>query len=160
MKICISLLLFYFLFPLTVVVANAEKAPKEIIEAAKNGDAESQATLGSTFISMEKYPEAIEWLTKAAEQNHVDSQLVLSSMYAKGLGTRKDEAKAVYWLHKASIAGDSQAQKQLGLSYLLGKGVEQDNNEAYKWILKSAEQDNTKAQNVIGYMYFRGDGLN
>jgi TPR repeat protein len=160
LKILISLILIIVLFPLNFVAANSEKSSKEIIEAAKSGDAESQATLGSTLISIEKYPEAIEWLTKAAEQDHVDSQLILSAMFAKGLGTNKDEKMAVYWLEKAAIAGSPQAQSQLGLSYSMGKGVEQDYKEAYKWLLKSAEQDYAKAQKLIGYMYFRGDGVN
>jgi len=160
LKILISLMFIAVLFPLSFVAANSEKSPKEIIEAAKSGDAESQATLGSTLFSIEKYPEALEWLTKAAEQGHVDSQLILFGMYAKGLGTKKDETNAVYWLHKAAIAGNPLAQSQLGLSYSLGKGIKQDYKEAYKWLLKSAEQNYTKAQNLIGYMYFRGDGVN
>lgn len=160
LKIIISLILIVVLFPLSFVAASSEMSPKEIIEAAKSGDAEAQAILGSTLISIEKYPEAIEWLTKAAEQGHVDSQTILFGMYAKGLGTKKDEKKAVYWLHKAAIAGDPLAQSELGLSYSLGKGVKQDYKEAYKWILKSAEQDYTKAQNLLGYMHFRGDGVN
>lgn len=72
---------------------------------------------------------ALEWYTKAAQQNVTPAQLNLGLMYAKGDGVAVNEAQARYWLERAAKRGDNRA------SYTLAMIDEKQRNlvDAYKW---------------------------
>lgn len=123
---------------------------------ANKGDASAQHTLGLMFYNgkgvSKDVSKAIEWLQKAAAQNHVEAQLALGSIYRSGDGIPKDETKAFAWDMKAAVQGDAFAQLLVGTSYMQGAGVNRDFVRAYAWFnLAAAQGDETaiKARDYI-----------
>ena len=95
---------------------------------------------------------AIEWYTRAANQNVTPAQLNLGIMYARGEGVAVNERQARYWLERAAKRGDNRA------SYTLALIDEKQNKlvDAYKWYELAArdgmlnEQVRNKARGKIG----------
>ena len=59
------------------------------------------------------YPNAEQWLLKAAEQGHAEAQYTLGCLYNAGIGVPSDESKAKKWYKKAAAQGHFAAQKKL-----------------------------------------------
>ena len=125
---------------------------------AENGDAEAQYQLGFNYFHgydgvKEDHEEAVKWYRKAAEQGHVDAQILLASCYSKGEGVSLNHAEAAKWWRKAAEQGDADAQLVIGGMYEIGEGVPKDEAEAIKWYRKSAAQGNENAKaalNILG----------
>jgi len=141
--------------PLVTIEAVREKAAK--------GDAAAQFLVGRAYATGRGLPfdekKAVEWYTKAAEQNFADSQIALGQIYFFGSSTlTKDYAKAAHWFAAAADQGRPVAQNALGALYEDGLGVEVDVNKAAELYLKSAEQGDAKGQSNIGRFYTLGQG--
>lgn len=154
--------------PVTISVVDP------ILAKAEQGDAEAQFTVGKQIYrriyTQEKfenahdsdeelrtsYAEAFEWFSKAAEQGHAASQLLLGLMYGDGEGVPEDDVKAVEWFKRAAENGDLDAYLQLSFAYFLGAGVSQDSQEAMKWLRAAAEQGHAESQYELGSDYFSG----
>jgi 5-methylcytosine-specific restriction endonuclease McrA len=102
------------------------------------------------------FAEAVKWFHKAAEQGHVEAQLVLGGKaYARGIGVSQNRVEAMKWLHMAAEQGYPYAQAVLGIAYQYG-GLSSGINlvEAYKWTVlatqtgvdKSRERDHLAEQ--------------
>ena len=79
---------------------------------------------------------AVKWLTLAAEQGNVDSQLELGIAYsqeAADFDGPKDYKTAVKWFRLAAEQGNIYAQYFLGSMYKSGKGVVQYDVYAHMW---------------------------
>ena len=126
-------------------------------------------------------------MMKEAEQGNAHAQLLLGTMYEKGIGVAKDEAEAVEWYREAAEQGSADAQSILGLMYSYGRGVTKDEAEAMRWWregaqsrlrefanaptnapfkfggfegkIKAAESGNKSAQHSVGMMYLTGSGV-
>ena len=92
---------------------------------------------------------AVEWYTKAAEQEDADAQSKLGWCYYNGDGVVMDKAKAVEWYRKAAEQGNAYAQYNLGKRYYNGDGVVMDKAKAVEWFTKAAEQGYARAQNRL-----------
>ncbi|HEY7841432.1 MAG TPA: serine/threonine-protein kinase [Gammaproteobacteria bacterium] len=95
---------------------------------------------------------------KKAEQGDAEAQFAVAFMYAKGIETDRDDAKAAEWFHEAAAQGHVQAQFNLGVIYSRGRGTEQDYSEALTWYLMAAEQGDSTAQATVASMYMKGIG--
>ena len=74
----------------------------------------------------EKYPEAIAWYRKLAEEKDGTACLRLGWMASQGEGMEKDTGKAVEWYEKAVAYGCEDARKNLGeLAFSLGQQAEE-----------------------------------
>ena len=137
--------------------------PAQIREAAEQGDAEEQNTLGVLYlkgIGVEQDNEqAAQWFHKAAEQGHVLAQFNLGLCYDQGVGVAQDSEQAAQWFRKAAEQGHVTAQLNLGLCYHQGIGVAQDNEQAAAWFHKAAEQGHAGAQFNLGVFYLKGIGV-
>jgi len=143
------------------VPQDTDKAVYWFKKAAKQGNAEAEVALGHIYlttavfntvisnmfsnpygksIATEKYPKALYWLKKAAEQGYAKAENYLGVMYGNGLGVPQDYNKALYWLKKAAEQGYAKAENNLGNMYANGLGVPQDYNKAVYWYKKAAEQ--------------------
>ena len=80
--------------------------------------------------------EAATWALRAAEQDHVDAQFFLGTMYNAGTGVPQDDYEAVAWFRMAAEAGHPDAQFLLGHSYSVGRGVIQDGVLACMWHIR------------------------
>ncbi|MEJ2137006.1 MAG: tetratricopeptide repeat protein [Desulfofustis sp.] len=164
---------------------------KEKLRDANKGDSAAQYDVGSMYqngrgVKADR-DKAIEWYTRAAEQENkeaasrlelmksnesrfstteisasrgeVDSQFDLGNMYEKGIGTRIDYVQARHWYGKAAAAGHTNASFSLGLMYYEGSGIKKNNKMAFKWFSDAARQGSTPAQYYLGKLYASGSGV-
>ncbi len=82
------------------------------------------------------YKTAVNYLSKASEQNHAGAQRVLGSCYLNGYGVEKNISKAVEWFKKAKDNGDVYAAEKYS-------NIIEDAEEVllYKKICDPSEQD-------------------
>ena len=97
------------------VPQNIVEEAKWYREAAEQGDAEAQASLGALYEHgagvPQDYAEAVKWDRKAAEQGDGGGQFLLGGLYEKGLGVPEDYVIAYMWCNLAAaqanpLAGD------------------------------------------------------
>ena len=69
--------------------------------------------LNGEGVSMDQQ-QAIQMLTKIAEEDHDYAQFELGNCYLTGKGVAEDEVQAMYWYQKAADNGNEQAQKLTG----------------------------------------------
>ena len=117
---------------------------------ASQGDSNAQYQLGLLYQTgngvEENIYQAIHWLTRAANANHVQAQYALAMLYRENASKPGDEQRAVNWYRRAAQAGNADAQYSLGLLYANGDMVTQDAELAKKWFRLSAEQGNMAAK--------------
>jgi len=77
------------------------------------------------------------------------SQFILSLMYQKGDGTRRDKKASLALLRSAAEKGLDVAQASLGLMYLEGAGVQANEREGLEWLSRAADQGLAEAQSAL-----------
>lgn len=71
----------------------------------------------------------------SAEGGFAGAQFTLSSMYAEGQGSvKQDRAEAIKWLLRAANNGHTKAQVNLGGMHFTGTGVARNLREAVMWV--------------------------
>ena len=149
----------------TLLLASlwAGAQPAELVQAAKQGNAEAQLKLGAMMATGNGAPkneaEAVKWFRLAAEQGVAEAQSNLGFMLEKGDGAPKNEAEAVKWYRLAAEQGNDEAQFNLGVALAKGRGVPQNEAEAVKWYRLAAEQGDADAQSNLGHMLRKGRGV-
>lgn len=130
---------------------------------AKAGDAGSQTAVALMYSKGQGVPQdrkqAVEWLTKAAEQGYAEAQYRLGATYANGTSVPQDYKKAASWYTKAAEQGSAAGQFFLAGAHYYGHGAPQDYNQAMKLYTKAAEQGDVDAQFMLGTMYAEGQGV-
>ena len=69
-----------------------------------------------------RYGEALELLQPLAASGNPAAQNTLGLLYAKGLGTPRDDRLAVKWFRAAAKQGDAKARKNLAYMTANGRG--------------------------------------
>jgi len=128
-------------------------APAQSIDSlkkqAKDGVAEAQYELAKAYINGEgigkDVKQGVEWLQKAAVQEHAPAQDALWVMYRKGFSPylAKDPKRALEWLRKSADHNYATAEYEIALLYLDGDGetsIPRNPKEAAKWFRKAARQ--------------------
>jgi len=110
----------------------------ETKQKAKEGDAEAQYDLALAFLYNKNMGEGLSYLTKAADQGHVDAQFHLARIYEGGMYNYEE---AVKWYVKAAEQGHIRAQTNLAQMYHKGNGVTQNCKEAFKWFGRAANNE-------------------
>lgn len=144
----------------------------QILELAKQGDAQAQTAVGGLLFLNAKeaedkdyeqanksYTIAVSWFRAAAQQNEPTAQFMLGQCYQEGNGVSKDLNEAIKWYKQAAENGNPAAQLRLGFCYSTGTGVTKDGKEAVKWFFRSAQQNNPEAQYWVGVCYENGVGV-
>jgi hypothetical protein len=93
-----------------------------------------------------------------AAKGNVVAMSNLAFMYAKGIGTKKDEVEALNWYLRAAEKGHLTSQYNLGVIYAKGRGIAQDYAQSCKWYKKAAEQGDVSAQSTLAMMHSKGVG--
>lgn len=104
----------------------------------------------------EKYEEMIPFLTKAAEKDIEEAQVLLAKCYEAGRGVPKSLSDALKWNVKAGEKGNAKAQYYVGLTYYHGQGVPHDQVTGYKWLKKASDQGMSGAQFQYGMGLWSG----
>jgi TPR repeat protein len=97
---------------------------------------------------------------KAAEGGDKSVMERVASLYARGLGVSKDEAKADGWLRRR-VAKDEGGWHSytLGEEFLAGKSFPRDPVKAIGWLRMAAEKGNPRAMWMLGEAYAVGEGV-
>jgi uncharacterized protein len=135
-----------------------------ILEAAEDGDAEAQYTMGMFLATgrrgIEPDPAASRrWFESAAAQNHAGAQFRLGDIYQHGRGVAKDPHQALRHLRLADGNGSFAARNALGDMYRDGVGVDADNGAALALYRSAAEAGFAPAQRNMGFMAAKGSGM-
>jgi TPR repeat protein len=84
--------------------------------------------------------EVVAWYRKAAEQGHLESQVMLGEIYGRGLGVREDPAEALKWFRRAADQGDPGSLSTLAWHYR-DPGPNQDLVASYALDTVAGERD-------------------
>ncbi len=114
---------------------------------------------GEQYLGAEKYTEAYDFFSKAAEKGDAVSMYNLGLMYVDGMGLSQDGVKAQEWYRKAAEKGSTEAMRDLGKMYFLGKGTQQNYKEAAKWFKQAADNENAEGMRLFGDMCKLGLGM-
>ena len=138
-----------------------DAAYDEFIAHANNGNARAQYVIGTMYHRGEgtitDVPEAIKWLTKAADQNYVKAQYSLGYMHLLGNVIPKDLVEAQKWLILAAENDDPQSQHFLALTYMYKQyGPKIDIIKALKFLTQAAENGYNDSQYMLGQIYENG----
>lgn len=138
---------------------------KEVMAAARKGDAEAQMELATRYAlgagGVKKNDKlAAEWYRKAGEQGVVAAAHQLGLRYERGQGVDKDLHQAARWYDKATELGH--LDSLLSLARLLlqgGNGAPYDPVRAAALLKKAADGGVTRAQVMLGRLHQRGEGV-
>lgn len=123
---------------------NQEDYVATLTTFAEWGDPKAQHDLAALYLEGrdvdQDFAAALEWHTRAAQQDNILSQHDLATMYLEGLGVTPDPETAFHWFFKAATHGDAKAQNNLGILYATGTGVALDIIEAARWFLSAESQ--------------------
>jgi TPR repeat protein len=92
------------------------------------------------------YPEALNWLRKAAAAGDSSGMVDLGGMYLLGNGVDEDFDTAAEWFRKAADDGNPVAMYDLGMMYEHGQGVVQDRDKAEQLYGKAARLGHHESQ--------------
>ena len=95
----------------------------------------------------------------AANDGDVAAASHLGRLYARGLGTAKDESKAYPWYRKAAEGGDRDAQFEVASALRDGRGTKRDEKDAARWFQKAAEAGHADAQLAFAEALEDGKGI-
>nr|WP_086938195.1 tetratricopeptide repeat protein [Thaumasiovibrio occultus] len=92
--------------------------------------------------------QAFDYMTQAAEQQNVESQVRLGEWYKES-----DPERALMWWQRAAINHHVGAQLSTALCYQAGIGTEKNRHRAVYWLERAAEQQDATAQFLAGKMH-------
>jgi TPR repeat protein len=100
-------------------------------------------------------PDAVKYLTRAAEKGQAVAQYRLGSMYERGQGVAIDPVKAAHWYDLSAVQGNREAMHNLAVYYAARK----DMAESARWFAKAAGLGLADSQFNLAILYERGDGV-
>ena len=129
--------------------------------AAKNGNAEAQNIIGSSFGGTDNssFGEtknddiSLYWVKKSAQQGDAMAQNNLGVAYHNGAGVNKDIDQAIYWYSLSADQGYGIAFRNLGSISLT---IDKDSNAAIDYFEKAFENKAFPAAWDLGLVYLNG----
>ncbi len=131
------------------------------MKAAQHGNALAQLKVGDAYFGgvliHRDHQKALEYLTKAANQNDVQAIQRLGLVLDVGSEEiQPDKAASFQWYMKGASLNDAECQYGVAMAYFAGDGVEQNFEQAVDWLTKAANNGYDRAQHTIGFMLLRG----
>lgn len=147
---------------------DLETALAQFRHTAENGLHLAQYNLGVMYYTgqgvEQSYQKAYEWLTKSAQQGHLNSMFNLATMYYNSQGMnsalmqvwplslisqRQNLQRAARWYHEAAEYEHAAAQYNLATMYEAGEGVDQDLAQAYMWARLARDNEARDAVELV-----------
>lgn len=97
---------------------------------------------------------AAEHFRRAAEQAHVESQYLLSTLLEAGQGLAKNTEEAAHWERLAADQGHLYAQANVSFRYYAAANFV----ESFAWCQRAADSNLAWAQHNLGLMFQKGEG--
>lgn len=136
--------------------ASAEGMNVDALEAAAaTGDPQAQYVLASALAQRAEAGDdgaaaaSVGWYLRAAEQGHIDAQVVLGVCFANGWGCEADAGKAAHWWAAAARQGSADGHFYLAVAYSQGFGVDVDEAAAANHCRIAAEMGHVQAQEQL-----------
>jgi localization factor PodJL len=135
-----------------------------VIQMANTGNPIALAILGLRALdggngASVNLPDAVRFLTQAAEKGQAVAQYRLGTLYERGQGVPADGAKAAHWYEMAANQGNRKAMHNLAVSYASGTAGKKNMAEAARWFAKAAALGLSDSQFNLAVLYERGDGV-
>jgi localization factor PodJL len=131
------------------LLANAGNPVALAILGLKALDAGTAATL----------PDAVKFLSQAADKGQAVAQYRLGTMYERGQGVAADSAKAIHWYEMAATQGNRKAMHNLAVAYASGPVAKRNMTESARWFTKAAGLGLSDSQFNLAVLYERGEGV-
>ncbi|MCS7073276.1 MAG: sel1 repeat family protein [Bacteroidia bacterium] len=149
---------------------NKDSSNRYLEMAAIGGNPDAQYMLGVAFQRglnrKRNITKGLEWLNKAANQNHIFALRVLTEIYstkddeiflAPHERVKVDSTKAFSYALRGAKLGDPQLQYYVGEAYHLGRGVKRNDTLAVAWMDSAAQKNNVFAQLKLGDWFLRAE---
>jgi localization factor PodJL len=135
-----------------------------VIQMANAGNPVALTILGlraldGTNGSAVNLPDAVKFLTQAAEKGQAVAQYRLGTLYERGQGVPTDAAKAAHYYELAANQGNRKAMHNLAVSFAGGTARGKNMAEAARWFAKAAALGLSDSQFNLAVLYERGDGV-
>ncbi len=129
-----------------------------LVKDANDGYDAAHYKLGMVFLEgrivRQSYPDAVKWLSSAAQQGHVRSMYTLAMLYARGQGVKTDLTKSYHLIKELAHKGYRMAQYNLGKMYQMGYGVEKNEKLARQWYTLAEKKGSPSAiHELMGMEY-------
>lgn len=105
--------------------------------------------------------ESAKWFERSAEAGFAPAQYSIGSLYEKGIGVKRDIARAADWYVKAAAQGNARAMHNLAVINAMGNPpeVQPDIEKAIGWFEKAADFGVKDSQFNLGILYGQGMGV-
>jgi TPR repeat protein len=127
-----------------------------VIRLAEGGNPRAQCQLGLYYqlgrCVKQDMGKAVEWTTRAAEQNVTLAQYMLGEVFSNGTAGKRDGAKAFYWYERAAIQGLVAAMIKVCHGYREGwvPGPEETKKMRWaEWMWRAARGGHAEAKDVV-----------
>jgi localization factor PodJL len=143
---------------------SAAPSADKVIQLANSGNPVALTILGlrdldgpnGTAVNL---PDAVKFLSEAAEKGQAVAQYRLGTLYERGQGVAADPVKAAHWYEMAANQGNRKAMHNLAVSYASGAAGKKNMAEAARWFAKAAALGLSDSQFNLAVLYERGDGV-
>ena len=113
---------------------------------------------GEAAFEDRNYEMAREIWEPLADSGDAEAAAWLGSLYANGLGTEPDPARAFQLYRRAAEQGDALGQFNYAVVLTKGIGVTVDMTQAVEWYRRAAQGGHYPSQARLGYCYAKGLG--
>jgi len=139
-------------------------AMDRVIKMVNAGNPTALAILGlraldGTNGAQVNLPDAVKFLSQAAEKGQAVAQYRLGTLYERGQGVPVDSAKAMHWYEMAANQGNRKAMHNLAVAYAGGVAGKKNMTEAARWFARAAALGLSDSQFNLAVLYERGDGV-
>lgn len=115
-----------------------DEIEKWYLPLVNQGNVAAQYYFGKFLEKSERYSEALEWLSRAANQGDLPAQLHLGRSFRTGIyGYDQNYRKSFEWFLKAAEQGSQEACRRVGWFYSVGAGVRKNDEKAIEWYKKA-----------------------
>jgi localization factor PodJL len=141
--------------------ASAAPSQDRVIQLANTGNPIALTILGLRALdgTPVNLPDAVKFLTQAAEKGQAVAQYRLGTLYERGQGVPADPAKAAHWYEMAANQGNRKAMHNLAVSDASGAAGKKNMPDAARWFAKAAALGLADSQFNLAVLYERGDGV-
>ena len=110
--------------------------------------------IGTSYMNLKNYREAILWLKKALDNGDTHAYLGLGKCYFE----QQNYQEAYKWIKIAVDNGVESASFLMGIMHYYGHGIQQDYSQAFKWLKMAAGYGVYNAYDILASMYAFGQG--
>jgi len=137
-------------------------ANDRVVQLANGGNSVALTILGLKALdagTAASLPDAVKFLSLAADKGQAVAQYRLGTMYERGQGVAADSAKAIHWYEMAAGQGNRKAMHNLAVAYASSPAAKRNMTESARWFTKAAGLGLSDSQFNLAVLYERGEGV-